>query len=128
MPKKDFYQIANPEVIFVFGSNLAGFHGGGAARHAADFYGAEFGVGRGRTGRAYALPTKDEQIETLPEAQIEGYIADFIDHARANPDQLFLLTPVGTGLAGLSKDWLLATIKRHRPLPSNVMLTPSWLD
>ena len=37
--------------IFVFGSNLAGMHGGGAARIAHEKFGAEWGVGVGRTGQ-----------------------------------------------------------------------------
>ena len=50
-------------MIFVFGSNLAGRHGAGAALYAARKYGAKYGVGVGRTGDAYALPTKDENLK-----------------------------------------------------------------
>ncbi len=57
--------------IFVFGSNRAGFHGAGAALFAKKFLGAEQGVGEGLTGRCYALPTKDENIKTLPLHEID---------------------------------------------------------
>ena len=54
--------------IFVFGSNLAGRHGKGAALFARQERGAIYGVGQGRTGNAYAIPTKDERLRTLPRA------------------------------------------------------------
>lgn len=59
------------EVVFVFGSNLAGRHGKGAALEAAQHWGAQYGVGEGRTGNAYALPTKDANLRTLPLLEIE---------------------------------------------------------
>lgn len=88
--------------IFVFGSNLAGRHGKGAALFARHHHGAEYGVGMGRTGNAYAIPTKDEGIRTLPLGIIAAHAAQFLDYARANPDLAFQLTPIGCGLAGYS--------------------------
>jgi len=90
--------------IFVFGSNLAGRHGKGAALTAFRHYGAQRGVGVGRTGSAYAIPTKDEYLEILPLDIIEKNCRDFVEYARANPDLRFLLTPVGTGLTGYHQD------------------------
>lgn len=87
-------------VIFVFGSNLAGRHGKGAALSAKLDWGAEDGVGVGRTGSAYAIPTKDARIKTLPLPIIRIFVADFLDYARQHPELNFRLTAIGTGLAG----------------------------
>lgn len=86
--------------IFVFGSNLAGRHGKGAALSARQNWGAEYGVGRGRTGSAYALPTKDFKIKTLPIRDISRYVTEFIEYARSHPELQFIVTRVGCGLAG----------------------------
>ena len=51
--------------IFVFGSNLQGEHMGGAARIANTDFGAEWGVGVGRTGQCYAIPTMHGGIEEI---------------------------------------------------------------
>jgi hypothetical protein len=64
--------------IFVFGSNLAGRHGAGAALEALNRWSAKIGVGRGRTGYAYAIPTKDHSIRTLPLHVIERYVKEFL--------------------------------------------------
>lgn len=89
-------------VVFVFGSNLAGRHGGGAAREAYMMWGAIMGQGIGRQGNSYAIPTKDYRIETLPLEEIRPHVCDFVAHAAAHPADSFLVTAVGCGLAGLS--------------------------
>ncbi|MDQ1204516.1 hypothetical protein [Microbacterium sp. SORGH_AS_0862] len=86
-------QLADDEV-FVFGSNASGHHGAGAARAAFEEFGAEWGVGVGPTGRSYAVDTMSG-FDTMIE-----HIADFLDYARAHPGTTFLVTPVGTGIAG----------------------------
>ena len=63
--------------LFVFGSNEAGRHGKGAALHAKQHYGAEYGVGVGPSGDAYAIPTKDGKLKTLPLTKIHEYWASF---------------------------------------------------
>lgn len=90
--------------IFVFGSNLAGRHGKGAALFARTHRFARQGVAEGLTGSAYAIPTKDEHIRTLPLDRIKTYVDRFIAFAAANPDKRFQVTPIGTGLAGYSHD------------------------
>lgn len=90
--------------IFVFGSNLRGVHGRGAAQTAAFVYGARPGAGAGPTGRAYAIPTKDWNIRTLPLQRIRKYVLDFLSYAKANPTLEFYVTPVGTGLAGYTAE------------------------
>ena len=87
-------------MIFVFGSNLAGRHGKGAALCAKNYHGAEYGIGVGMTGNAYAIPTKDERIRTLPLPIIAKYVAEFLDYARAHPELEFEVTKIGCGLAG----------------------------
>tara|TARA_R110000751_G_scaffold307812_1_gene431811 strand:+ start:5912 stop:6268 length:357 start_codon:yes stop_codon:yes gene_type:complete len=112
--------------IFVFGSNRAGRHGRGAALFAAQRYGAQRGVGEGLTGDAYALPTKGERLELLPFSEIDAAICRFLKIARETPDARFLLTPVGTGLAGHKKADVWGVLKREG-LPANVVLTSSWV-
>ena len=86
--------------IFVFGSNEAGIHGAGAALIAKQQYGAESGVGAGRTGSAYAIPTKDEGLKSLPLDRIDLYVEAFLDYTDDHPDEKFFVTRVGCGLAG----------------------------
>jgi hypothetical protein len=93
-----------PDEIFVFGSNLAGRHGAGAALHARKHLGAKNGFGLGRTGQAYALPTKDVELRTLPLGQIEIYIALFLHYAEEHPDLRFYVTRIGCGLAGYTEE------------------------
>lgn len=86
--------------IFVFGSNLAGIHGAGAAKVAVKF-GAKYGVGIGVRGNTYAIPTKDQYIQTLPLEEIEFRIKEFCDYTRNYGNgKKFFVTAVGCGLAG----------------------------
>jgi hypothetical protein len=80
--------------IFVFGSNLGGFHGGGAAELAMD-WGAVWGQGVGLQGQTYAIPTMFDSID-----QIKPYVADFINFAKEHPNLKFLVTEIGCGIAG----------------------------
>lgn len=87
--------------IFVFGSNLAGRHGKGAAKIAMK-WGAKYGQANGIQGRTYAIPSKDAQVKnTLSIDKIKIYVDEFILFAKANPSVIFLVTEVGCGLAGL---------------------------
>ena len=94
---------ANGEV-FVFGSNLAGRHGAGAALAAQDMFGAKHGVGIGYRGTApahsWAIPTKDEHIKTLPLSAVAPYIEQFALDTQSNSDKRYFVTRVGCGLAG----------------------------
>ena len=88
--------------IFVFGSNLVGNHGLGAAKDAIKF-GAEQGVGEGHIGNTYAIPTKGYNFrKSLPLEMIEKHVDKFIKYAKENNDLIFLVTPIGTGLAKYS--------------------------
>jgi len=114
-------------MIFVFGSNLDGIHGAGAARFAHDHHGAEMGVGEGLTGSSYALPTKGHRFSHMALDQIETHIAAFVRFAKRNSDLTFALTPVGTGLAGHAKRDIWAMLEKHG-LPKNVYLTSTWVS
>lgn len=85
--------------IFVFGSNLAGRHGKGAALAARLEYGARYGQGIGRQGQSYAIPTKGHQLEVLPLEVVRTHVEEFLQYARAHPDLSFFVTRVGCGLA-----------------------------
>ena len=100
--------------IFVFGSNLAGRHGKGSALHAHKQYGAEYGVGVGPTGNAYAIPTKDEQLRVLHLSVIEYHSLRFCDYARDNPQLNFNLVAIGCGLSGFRPSQI-APFFRHAP-------------
>ena len=82
--------------IFVFGSNIQGAHGGGAAWFAHRQFGAEWGVGEGLTGRTYALPTMEGK------ASLKKAVEHFTGCARLHPELTFLVTAVGCGIAGYS--------------------------
>jgi len=110
-------------MIFVFGSNLRGRHGAGAARFAAKWHGAAEGVGKGHTGNAYAIPTKDRQIQTLDMGEIATHVFDFLDYAKEHPDLKFMVTRVGCGLAG-HPDSLMASM--FKTATKNVYLPGRW--
>jgi hypothetical protein len=90
------------QAIFVFGSNLAGRHGKGAALCARHNHGAIYGQGIGLQGSSYAIPTKDERLKSLPLDAIREYVEQFKSFAAAHPEMTFQVTPIGCGLAGYS--------------------------
>lgn len=87
-------------MIFVFGSNLAGRHGKGAALDAMKYHGAIYGQGVGRQGNSYAIPTKDHQLRTLPLRYIHARVFQFKEYAREMLGEEFQVTRIGCGLAG----------------------------
>lgn len=111
------------ESVFVFGSNLAGRHGAGAALYAYKHHGAELGVGVGRTGNSYAIPTKDSAIKTLPVSTIRKYVDEFLAYARTHMHEQFFVTAIGTGLAGYSASVIMPLFKEA---PSNCILPEDW--
>jgi len=113
--------------VFVFGSNLAGQHLGGAALLAKEKFGAELGVGEGMTGQCYALPTKDENIETLPIAEIHKAIEQLRETVGNNRDNFFIITAVDYGLAGYeAKD--IAPMFENFINFKNISLPQSFVD
>jgi hypothetical protein len=111
--------------IFVFGSNLAGRHGKGAALHAFKHHGAIYGLGEGLQNNSYAIPTKDSKLRALPLDIIEKYVKEFIEFAINNPDLLFELTPIGCGLAGYVPNDIAPFFQN---VPENVILPEEFKE
>lgn len=88
-----------PNEIFVFGSNLAGAHGGGAARLAYDRFGAVWGQGVGLQGQSYGIPTMHGGVEA-----IKPYVDEFIAFAKQHPEMKFIVTKIGCGIAGFTTE------------------------
>jgi len=109
--------------IFVFGSNQAGRHGKGSALEARQRYDAEYGVGEGRTGNAYAIPTKDRQLRSRSLGEIKLSVDKFIGYATAHPDLEFLVVKIGCGLAGYAEAQI---ITMFLDAPSNCELPDGW--
>ncbi len=109
--------------VFVFGSNLAGRHGKGAALWARQHRGAIYGQGIGLQGNSYAIPSKDAQLRTLSLAQIEQHVGEFLAFARSRPNLTFQLTPIGCGLAGYRREEI---EPMFAGAPSNVLWPPEW--
>lgn len=111
-------------MIFVFGSNLAGIHGAGAARIAYDHHHARWGVGEGPTGDCYAIPTKDGYAHS-PRFLIDigESVETFMEYAVNNPRLTFQVTRIGCGLAGF-KDEQIAPMFKHAP--PNCLFDSAW--
>lgn len=108
--------------VFVFGSNLAGMHGGGAARVAHLRFGAVLGKGVGLQGQSYAIPTMQGGVET-----IRPYVNDFIAFAKANPDKHFLVTPIGCGIAGFEPEDIAPLFESAKTI-NNISLPESFWE
>jgi hypothetical protein len=106
--------------IFVFGSNLGGMHGGGAARIALEKFGAVWGQGVGLQGQCYAIPTMQGGVET-----IKPYVDDFIEFARTHPGMRFLVTRIGCGIAGFT-DAEIAPLFKDTVAVSNICLPDTF--
>lgn len=114
-------QLAENE-IFVFGSNLAGMHGGGAARLARIRWGAVMGQGVGLQGRTYAIPTMQGGPET-----IKPYVDEFIAFAKAHPELRFLVTEIGCGIAGFTPSQIAPLFAGAADVP-NILLPARFWD
>lgn len=106
--------------IFVFGSNLQGNHAGGAARIARLHFGAEMGNGVGPQGQSYAIPTMQGGVET-----IKPYVDEFINYAIRHPEQHFLVTPIGCGIAGFTPSEIAPLFEKAKDI-ENISLPESF--
>lgn len=115
----------NARAVFVFGSNLHGVHGNGAAKTAKDLYGARSGQGVGLFGRSYAIPTKNSPYgRRLPLHDIGLYVAAFTAMAETlYQDRLFVVTRVGCGNAGYADAEIAPLFEKA---PKNCLLPPHW--
>ena len=104
-----------PNERFVFGSNCFGKHVGGAAKQAYESFGAIWGIGVGMQGQCYAIPT----MPPLTLKEIEVYIKQFIDWASVTPEYIYLVTAIGQGIAGHSKEEMTKIWNKYS-LPDNI--------
>lgn len=111
------------KTIFVFGSNLAGRHGRGAALIARRFHGAVYGQGEGLQGNSYAVPTKGLKMEILPLNTIKANVDRLMRFATKHPEYLFKITALGTGLAGYSHEDIAPMFFYA---PTNCVLPSRW--
>ena len=116
----ELIQTLQPHEIFVFGSNLQGMHGGGAAAVAWRKFGAQMGKGEGLHGQSYAIPTMQGGVET-----IAPYVNRFIAFAQEHPELTFLVTRIGCGIAGFKDQEIAPLFKEAVELP-NVILPQTF--
>ena len=109
-----------PGEIFVFGSNLEGMHGGGAAYLAYRKFGAVMGQGVGLQGRSYGIPTMQGGVET-----IRPYVDEFIRFAKEHPELTFLVTRIGCGIAGFRNEEI-SPLFAEAHGEANIVLPPGW--
>ena len=107
--------------VFVFGSNLAGMHGAGAAYIAFQKFGAVMGCGVGLRGQSYAIPTMQGGVET-----IKPYVDEFIAFAKSHPDLFFYVTRIGCGIAGF-RDREIAPLFKEAAGVDNICLPKSFM-
>lgn len=110
-----------PSEIFVFGSNLNGMHGGGAARIAYRSFGAVWGQGTGLQGKSYGIPTMHGGVD-----KIKPYIDDFINFAAAHPELRFLVTRIGCGIAGFTDSQIAPLFARAASIPNIALPQSFW--
>ena len=116
----EFITELQPDEIFVFGSNLQGMHGGGAARVAYRNFGAVMGQGVGLQGQSFAIPTMQGGVET-----IRPYVDEFIAFAKEHPELTFLVTRIGCGIAGFT-DEEIAPLFAEAQGVDNIVLPEGW--
>lgn len=116
----DNIQSLQPNEVFVFGSNLAGSHGGGAALVAYRKFGAIWGQGVGLQGQSYGIPTMHGGVE-----KIKSYVDEFITFARQHQELVFLVTRVGCGIAGFTDNEIAPLFSEAKQL-ENVFLPRLW--
>ena len=116
----EFIQQLAPGEVFVFGSNLRGMHGGGAAYVAYRKFGAIMGQGVGLQGSSYAIPTMQGGVET-----IRPYVDEFIGFAREHQELTFLVTRIGCGIAGFTDAEIAPLFEKAHAL-DNVVLPEGW--
>lgn len=109
------------DTVFVFGSNLSGQHVDDSANFAAAHFNAESGIGEGPTGTSYAVPIKDEKMESLPLSDIQWHVEQLLAYARTQRDARFQVTRLGGGFT----DAQIAPL--FRKTSDNVFLSGRWL-
>jgi hypothetical protein len=116
----EFITELQPNEIFVFGSNLKGMHGGGAAYIAYRKFGAIMGQGVGLQGQSYGIPTMQGGVET-----IRPYVDEFIAFAKEHPELTFLVTRIGCGIAGFTNEEIAPLFEKAHDV-ENIVLPEGW--
>ena len=116
----EFITELQPNEIFVFGSNLKGMHGGGAAYIAYRKFGAIMGQGVGLQGQSYGIPTMQGGVET-----IRPYVDEFIAFAKEHPELTFLVTRIGCGIAGFTDEEIAPLFEKAHDV-ENIVLPEGW--
>lgn len=119
------HSLSNQKRIFVFGSNLSGIHGAGAAKTARQLHGAIIGQGEGPMGNAYALPTKSLNISHMSIDTTQTHVTRFVEYAKSNPEKVFEVTAVGTGLSSKSHSTM---AQMFNEAPDNCYFDTIWRD
>ena len=117
----DFITHLNNGEIFVFGSNLKGLHGGGAARLAYERFGAIWGQGVGLQGSCYGIPTMHGGVDA-----IKPYVDEFIEFAQNHTEYTFLVTKIGCGIAGFKEEEI-APLFANALYVDNIVLPESFV-
>jgi hypothetical protein len=108
--------------IFVFGSNKVGKHLGGSAKQAHEQFKAEWGIGEGLTGQSYAFPTLDENFKQVSRKELLDSYFNLLICCDNNKDKVFLMTPVGTGIAGFNLEYIKELFNdEHFKKPNNLI-------
>lgn len=113
--------------IFVFGSNLKGIHGAGAAKLAYKKFGAILGKGAGLMGQSYGIPTKEDPWKTLPLVTIAKFVEVFLYFALEDKLHIFLITQIGCGYAGYSPNDIAPMFKQAQN-KSNIYLPQKFIQ
>ena len=118
----DYITTLKDNEIFVFGSNLEGMHGGGAALLAYKRFGAIWGQGTGLQGQSYGIPTMHGGVDV-----IRPYVDEFIAFAKAHTEYQFLVTKIGCGIAGFSEEEI-APLFREAVDVENISLPRTFFE
>ena len=114
-------------MIFVFGSNLSGIHGAGAAAYANRYKKAAMGVGEGMTGKSYALPTKGINLNYMNLETVHKHVQKFLKFSydtRKIHD--FQVTRIGTGLSGFHDEDIAQMFEFVAYPGSNCFFDTAW--
>ena len=114
--------------VFVFGSNLIGYHSGGASLVAMQRFGAVWGQAEGPQGQCYAIPVdiRGEAVENVS-AYMKRHIDKFLAYAKAHPELFFLVIRVGCGNAGFDEEFVAPFFKEAMKM-DNVSLPKSFVE
>lgn len=133
----EFIERLEPNEVFVFGSNGGGAHAGGAAKVAYNHFGAVWGVGEGLTGRSYAIPTLNSDMQKVTKGELKASLIKFIGFVLENPNLTFYLTKIGCGIAGWQLEEVKAIfweamanqqIESKEQLPANLIIPEEFYD